>query len=62
MMGKSQKIDFALKKSGDKWVGKTSFDRTKFGMIYGSKDFIKGLGDKAIENTVHITFDIVVKP
>ena len=61
LMGKTQKIVFPLKKKGNAWVGDAVFDRTKFGMIYGSNDFIKGLGDKAIANQVKVAFNIVIK-
>ena len=49
------------KKDGKAYSGTLVFDRTKFGMIYGSGDFFKGLGDKMIHNEVKVDFKFVVK-
>ena len=61
VMGKTQRIVLSLKKGVDKWTGKATFDRTQFGMTYGSDNFFQGLGDRAIEDLVHVAFELVVK-
>ena len=61
VMGKTQRIVLSLKKGEGKWSGKATFDRTEFGMTYGSGNFFQGLGDKAIEDLVHVSFDLVLK-
>jgi polyisoprenoid-binding protein YceI len=38
-----------------------ALDRTKWDLKYGSGDFFKGLGDKAINNEFEITVDITAK-
>lgn len=58
---KTNEVKFDVKKSGKSYSGVLSFDRTKFGMIYGSGDFFKGLGDKMINNEVNVDFKFVVK-
>ena len=60
-MGKTNRIVFSLKNRGGKYVGTATFDRTKFGMTYGSDNFFQGLGDKAINDLVKIEFNIVLK-
>ena len=37
---------------------KFKFDRTKWDLKYGSKSFIKGIGDKAISDEVELTVDL----
>lgn len=61
IMGKTQKVSFPFRKSTDKYVGKLSFDRTKFGMVYGSGNFFKNLGDKVINDLIEVDFEIFVK-
>ena len=58
---KTNEVTFDVKKSGNAYSGKLTFDRTKFGMIYGSGDFFKNLGDKMINNEVTLDFKFVVK-
>jgi polyisoprenoid-binding protein YceI len=58
VMGKTNRIVFSIKATEGKFVGTTTFDRTQFGMTYGSDNFFKGLGDKAISDLVSIGFDI----
>lgn len=48
-------------KNGDKYEGTLVFDRTKYGVIYGSDDFIKNLGDKVILNDVEVKFTLALK-
>lgn len=59
--GKTNEVKFDIKQEGNTFSGKLVFDRTKFGMIYGSDSFIKNLGDKAIENDVTVDYKFVVK-
>ncbi len=63
MIGKTQPVKFQVtdwKKSASDVSGKASLklDRTKWGLKYGSSSFIKGLGDKAIDN--EFTLDVVL--
>lgn len=58
---KTNEVKFDVKKVGKKYSGVLKFDRTKFGMIYGSGDFFKNLGDKVINNEVSVDFTFVVK-
>jgi polyisoprenoid-binding protein YceI len=53
------KIDFQQK--NNHFTGTLSFDRTKFGIIYGSGSFLKNLGDKMIHDIVKIEFDVIIK-
>ncbi|PIK13609.1 YceI family protein [Halobacteriovorax sp. JY17] len=58
---KSNPVEFNYKKKDGAYVGTLTFDRTKFDMIYGSGNFFKNLGDKAIHNDVNLDFKLVVK-
>ncbi len=58
---KTNPIKFKYSKKGDVYSGTLKFDRTKFGMIYGSGDFVKGLGDKMIYNDVTLDFKVKIK-
>ena len=42
-------------------TGKMTIDRTKFGLKYGSKSFFDTLGDKAINDTFDLTFNVIAK-
>lgn len=48
-------------KNGDKYEGVLVFDRTKYNIKYGSKNFFKSIGDKAILDDVEIKFSLSVK-
>lgn len=39
--------------------GQLSFDRTEFGVTYGSPNFFENLGDQAISDTVELNFILV---
>lgn len=56
-------VNFDATQSGDnfKVTGKTTIDRSKFGVKYGSGSFFKGLGDKAISDEIELEFDVVGK-
>lgn len=41
--------------------GKLVFNRTKYGIKYGSGSFFKGLGDKMIHDDVSLNFNVVAK-
>jgi len=38
-----------------------TIDRTKFGLKYGSKTFFDSIGDKAINDTFDLTFNVIAK-
>lgn len=59
--GKTNEVKFAITEKGGVHSGILKFDRTKFDMIYGSKDFFKSIGDKAIHNEVVVNFEFKVK-
>lgn len=61
IMGKTQPISIKAKRNGKKYEGKVSFDRTKFGIVYGSGQFFKNLGDKMINDQVDIEFSVTVR-
>lgn len=52
-------INYSLQNKKVTIEGKISFDRTKFNVKYNSKSFFSNLGDKAIKNTIDITFKII---
>jgi polyisoprenoid-binding protein YceI len=60
IMGKSQPISFKVKKESGFYVGKAAFDRTKYGIKYGSGSFFTGLGDRVINDRVVVDFRIAV--
>lgn len=43
-------------------IGSVAIDRTLWNIKYGSGKFFKDLGDKIIDDTFIVTFDIVAKP
>ncbi|MEZ4873120.1 MAG: YceI family protein [Bdellovibrionales bacterium] len=57
--GKTQDVTIPYKKSANTYSGTLSFDRTKFGIIYGSGNFFKNLGDKVIADTITLNFKVV---
>jgi len=59
--GVSQPIAFPVQHKEGKYVGKATFDRTKFGIIYGSGSFFDDLGDKLINDQVEVEFTLVLK-
>lgn len=61
IMGKTHTVSFPMLKFSKKYVGKLSFDRTKFGMKYGSSNFFKNLGDKVINDHVEVDVEIFIK-
>lgn len=58
---RTQKVDFKYKKKKGVYMGELTFDRTQFGMTYGSGSFFKGLGDKVISDDVKVSFKIKLK-
>jgi len=59
--GITKPYSFPVTLKDGKYVGKTTFDRTQFGIIYKSGNFFKDLGDKVINDDVEIEFEIAVK-
>jgi len=58
--GKSNPINFTLEQNGDQVTGKMTFDRTKYDMIYRSKNFFENLGDKIIHDEVVLNFKVKI--
>ena len=59
---KTQDVSIKFKQDGKKYTGQLVFDRTKFGVIYGSGNFFKELtADKVINNDVTVDFTVAVK-
>lgn len=61
LKGVTKKVQFLVANSGKSYTGTLTFDRTKFGIKYGSKSFFKSIGDKAISNEVSLVFNVVEK-
>lgn len=61
MKDKSAPVTFNYKLTDKVMSGKFEINRTKFNMIYGSKNFFKNLGDKVINDKVQLSFNIVIK-
>jgi polyisoprenoid-binding protein YceI len=59
--GVTQPISFPVRRVDEKYVGKATFDRTKFGITYGSGSFFENLGDKVINDAVEVEFTLAVK-
>ena len=59
--GQTHPITFSVKQEDGKYVGKATFDRTKFGVVYRSGNFFKDLGDKVINDDVEVVFSIALK-
>lgn len=59
--GKTNEVSFVLAKIGNAYQGTLTFDRTKFGIKYGSKSFFKSIGDKAIHDEVSLVFSVTQK-
>ena len=58
---KTNPIKIQFNRKGKTYSGEVSFDRTDYGIIYGSQNFFKNLGDKAISNNVDVTFSLELK-
>lgn len=63
--GVTQRISFPAKAGVKDGIasasGKVTIDRTKFGLKYGSKSFFESIGDKAINDTFDLTFNVIAK-
>jgi len=59
--GVTKPLSFPVTMKDGKYVGKTTFNRTTFGIIYKSGNFFEDLGDKIINDDVEIEFEIVLK-
>lgn len=59
---KTNPVTVDFKKNGDKYEGTFTFDRTAYGVVYGSGNFFKELSaDKIINNDVVVDFSVVLK-
>ena len=58
---KTHPIEIKFNKKGKLYSGTVEFDRTKYNIVYGSKNFFKNLGDKAISNNVKVDFKLELK-
>lgn len=58
--GKSNPISFTIEQNGNIVTGKMAFDRTKYDMVYRSKNFFENLGDKIIYDEVVLNFKIKI--
>jgi polyisoprenoid-binding protein YceI len=58
---KTNPIKVKFIKKEKTYSGELVFDRTLYDLKYGSTNFFKNLGDKAISNDVKLTFSIVIK-
>ncbi len=58
--GKSHPITFPIEQNGQVVTGRMTFDRTKYGMIYKSKNFFENLGDKIIHDEVVLSFKVSI--
>lgn len=61
IMGQTHPIEVPYTKKDGVYTGSFQFDRTKYGIKYGSGNFFKNLGDKMIHNEVTITFNVTTK-
>ena len=62
IMNTIKSVAFPIKKEGKTYLGTLTFDRTEFGIKYGSGKFFKGLGDKVISDEVSVKFSFTLKP
>lgn len=58
---KTNPVSFEIEKQKGYYVGKLEIDRTKYGVIYGSGQFFKGLGDKTISDVFSVGFKFKIK-
>ena len=58
---KTHDVVIPFKKTGSTLEGSLVIDRTQYGIIYGSTNFFKNLGDKAISNEFKVDFKLVLK-
>lgn len=58
LKGVTKPITLDFSKKDNKYMGSYTLDRTKWDVKYGSNNFFKGLGDKAIDDKVKIDFEI----
>lgn len=60
--GKTQPVIIDFTESDGVYSGTLTFDRTKFGIVYGSGNFVKELAaDKIINNDVTLDFKVTVE-
>ena len=54
-------VEFNMTQNGNLYSGRLEIDRTKFGVIYSSGSFFKGLGDKTISDVFSVGYKIRIK-
>jgi polyisoprenoid-binding protein YceI len=59
--GVSRPASFTATLTDGKYVGEATFNRTEFGITYGSGNFFEDLGDKMISDMVEVGFILVLK-
>lgn len=59
--GKTGEVIFDVKEEKNGYKGLLKFDRTKFDIVYNSKNFFQNLGDKMINDEVTVDFNVVLK-
>ena len=59
--GVTKPVSFSYQQKGNKYTGTLKFDRTKYGIKYGSGSFFDNLGDRMIHDEVTVEFIVVTK-
>ena len=54
-------VKFKVAMAGNSFKGKLVFNRTHYGIKYGSGSFFKGLGDKMIFDDIELDFEVKTK-
>ena len=57
----TKEVSFPITVKDDTYKGTLTIDRTKFGVVYGSGNFFKNLGDKTISDDFTVDYEFVVK-
>ncbi len=61
IMGKTNPVTFDVTLKDKTAKGSLTFNRTKWGIKYGSGSFFKGLGDKMIHDEIKLDFNVALK-
>jgi len=60
--GKTAPVSFNVKQNGKSFSGTLKFDRTKYGIVYGSNNFFKDLvAKRVIDEEIKLDFNVVTK-
>lgn len=57
----TKEVVFPITNKGNTYSGTLTVDRTKFGVVYGSGNFFKNLGDKTISDDFTINYEFTVQ-